>query len=259
MRMSANSMMWDLRPISCAALAASRPRSPPPITAALSTLFSLAYANIPSRSSMVRYTKTPGRCFPGIGGTKGNDPVAKTHASYGTVVPFDPVIVFVAVSIDTAFSPNNNLTSLSSNHCVEPSGLNSDVILRFEGSSDSKYDVSLTRLYAARGSSQNVDSWTPSSPPVSSLLLLQRSIMFSMNLCPTIPFPITTTFFFSKSADDDDDDGTVVLEVVVLVGMTKAPAVEARATAATKFVATKSFIVCVCVCVCVLLSSGRVR
>mmetsp|Transcript_56548 Transcript_56548/g.137276 ORF Transcript_56548/g.137276 Transcript_56548/m.137276 type:complete len:244 (+) Transcript_56548:2795-3526(+) len=242
MRMSANSMMWDLRPISCAALAASRPRSPPPITAALSTLFSLAYANIPSRSSMVRYTKTPGRCFPGIGGTKGNDPVAKTHASYGTAVPFDPVIVFVAVSIDTAFSPSNNSTSLSSNHCVEPSGLNSDVILKFEGSSDSKYDVSLTRLYAARGSSQNVDSWTPSSS-----LSLQRSIMFSMNLCPTIPFPITTTFFFSKSADDD---GTVVLEVVVLVGMTKAPAVEARATAATKFVATKSFIASVCVCVC---------
>ena len=60
-------------------LAASRPSSPPPMTTAF--FLPLAKAAMLLQSSMVRNRNTPCRVVPGIGGTNGRDPVAKTSWS----------------------------------------------------------------------------------------------------------------------------------------------------------------------------------
>ena len=65
------------RPSRRNALAASKPSSPPPTTAPARQ--PAARCAIASRSSSVRYTKTPAASTPGMGGTNGVEPVASTQ------------------------------------------------------------------------------------------------------------------------------------------------------------------------------------
>ena len=79
----ANSTTCVFIPRSLTAFAASKPNSPPPITAAAPLPPSFEAKDIMlSRSSIVRYTNIPCLLTPSILGTKGEDPVAKTNLSY---------------------------------------------------------------------------------------------------------------------------------------------------------------------------------
>mmetsp|Transcript_42368 Transcript_42368/g.87115 ORF Transcript_42368/g.87115 Transcript_42368/m.87115 type:complete len:210 (+) Transcript_42368:331-960(+) len=96
MRYGAISTTWLSISRSYTAFAASRPKRPPPITAARLDFFAAAMSA--SRSSIVLYTKTPsgrdagssghwgfffsGKTKPGVGGTKQKLPVQSTRMSY---------------------------------------------------------------------------------------------------------------------------------------------------------------------------------
>ncbi len=79
------STTWVCNPNWRKALAASSPSRPPPITtpAAACEVSTVRWASarMASRSSSVRYTWHAGRSWPGTGGTKANDPVARTKVS----------------------------------------------------------------------------------------------------------------------------------------------------------------------------------
>ena len=173
-RRGAISTTWVFRPSWARALAASRPSSPPPITAP--TVAPAAASRIASRSSIVRYTKQPSRSCPGTGGTNGAAPVASTSSSYAITSPSLSSTVPVSGSRPSTATPRLSRTRGSSYTPV--------------GSSDSwsaptsKKEVRATRSYAGRGSSPTTTmSWVSVRP---------RSMAACTKRWPTMPCPTTT-------------------------------------------------------------------
>ena len=100
---------WDAIP-----RAASRPSSPPPITAAC--VASAAAARMRSQSSGPRNACTCGRSMPGIGGISALDPVARTSLPYGSAVPSSSATTLSATPIASTRRPSSGRTWWSSNH-----------------------------------------------------------------------------------------------------------------------------------------------
>ena len=101
-------------PSFCSPTAASRPRSPPPITAAL--LDTKALAVIFAQSSIVLKTKTPSLSAPGTGITTGREPVANMRVSYGEDEPSAATTFLYPLIISTIGFPRWSVTPFRENH-----------------------------------------------------------------------------------------------------------------------------------------------